>query len=205
MAWPKQVINIEMYDVPRKGDWHKERYRVHGSDGGIWTDSLDDALEYVKKQAIRVMGNPENDVDPIEEIRMKPKGKVLLKSIGKPGYVGWDSKWHLVTSYIESDTSLFDDDRKHIFAMFTWKGEKDSAGVDIADHEGPSQKLVFKDSDTGRSLTAAEAIEIITGNTKIKQQKEKKDGRHNNKKTNRRKVQKVRAVRDRVKGDPKLV
>jgi hypothetical protein len=205
MAWPKQVINIEMYDIPRKGDWHKERYRVNCSEGGIWTDSLNDALEYVKAQAIRVMGNPENDNDLMEEIRMKPKGKVLLKAIGNNRYAGGDSKWHLVTSYIESDTSLFDDDRKQIFAMFTWKGEKDSAGVDITDHEGPSQNLTFKDSDTGRSLTATEAIEIITGNTKVKQQKEKKDGRHNNKKANRRKVQKVRAVRDRVKGDSKLV
>jgi hypothetical protein len=93
-----------------------------------------------------------------------------------------------VTSYIESDTSPFDDDRKQTFAMFTWKGEKDSTGVDILDHEGPSQNLVFMDSDAGRSLTAAEAIEIITGNTEVKQQKEKKDGRHNNKKANRRKV-----------------
>jgi hypothetical protein len=205
MAWPKQVISIEMYDVPRKGDWHKERYRVLCSEGGFWTDSLDDALDYAKQQAIRVMGRPDDDDDIMKEIVMKPKGKVLLKAVGNDRYAGGDSKWHIVTGYIESDTSFYDDDRTQIFAMFTWKGEKDSAGVNIVDNEEQSKGLAFKDSNTGRSLTAAEAIEIITGNTKVKQQKEKKNGRHNDKKTDRRKVQKVRPVRDRVKRNTKLV
>ena len=138
---------------------------------------------------------------------MKPAGKIKLKATGVNRYAGGDSKWHTVTGYSIEEHAYADPDDAYgsIFMMFTWEGKENNRGVCVKITEEHSDNLVFKDCNSGKSLTAKQAVDIILGNTKPKQPRENKNGRHNDKKTDRRKVQKVRTVRDRVKRDSKLV
>lgn len=207
MTWPKAMFSIEVYDPPKKEDWHKARYLVHATEDGLWTDSLDDALQHIKSSIIKTVGEEISDEQSVNDFIMKPVGKVKLKAAGANQYAGGDSKWHTVTGYMIEDLPYVDDEEEHrsIFMMFTWEGKKNDRGVNVKISGKFADNLVFKDAESGRPLTAKEAVDTILGNTKPKQPKESKNGRHNDKKTDRRKVQKVRPVRDRVKGDSKLV
>lgn len=203
MTWPKAMFNIEVYDPPKKGDWHKARYRVHATEDGLWTDSLDDALQHLRSFIIKHVGEEVSDEQLVNSFIMKPAGRVKLKAIqGK----GDDSKWHTVTGYMLQDMNYYDDEEDAtMFMMFPCGGVENSQGVTMRINGELSDDLIFKDSSSGKPLTAKEAVDIILGNVKPKQPREKKNGRHNDKKTDRRKVQKVRPVRDRVKRDSKLV
>jgi len=203
MTWPKAMFNIEVYDPPKKGDWHKARYCVHTTEDGLWTDSLDDALQHLRSFIIKLVGEEVSDEQLISSFIMKPAGKVKLKSAaGNRG----DSKWHMITGYMLQDLNYYDDDEDAtMFMMFSWNGVENDQGVTVRINGELSDGLMFKDFDSGRPLTAKEAVDIVLGNIKPKQPRENKNGRHNDKKADRRKVQKVRPVRDRVKRDPKLV
>lgn len=206
MTWPKAMFNIEVYDPPKKGDWHKARYRVHAKEDGLWTDNLDDAMQHLRSFIIKLVGEEISDDQLVDSFIMKPAGKVKLKATGNNQYAGGDSKWHTVTGYMLQDMNYYDDeDDATMFMMFTCNGLENSQGVTVRINGELSDNLIFKDCSSGRPLTAKEAVDTILGNVKPKQPKEKENGRHNDKKADRREVQKVRPVRDRVKRDPKLV
>lgn len=200
MTWPKAMFSIELYDPPKKGDWHKAKYLVHCPQDGLWTDSLDDALQHLRSFIVKITGEDVSDEQLVSSFIMKPVGKIKLKETkGNRG----DSKWHTVTGYMLQDLNYYDDDDDPtMFMMFSLNGIENDQGVTVRINGELSDGLMFKDVSSGRPLTAKEAVDIILGNT---QQKEKKNGRHNDKKADRRKVQKVRPVRDRVERDPKLV
>lgn len=203
MAWPKGMFSIEVYDPPKKGDWHKARYLVHAIQDGLWTDNLDDALHHLRSFITKLVGDEISDEQLISSFIMKPAGKVRLKSTEGNRR---DSKWHIITGYMLQDLNYYDDDDDAtMFMMFSLNGIENDQGVTVRINGELSDGLMFKDFDSGRPLTAKEAVDIILGNSQPKQPREKKNGRHNDKKADRRKVQKVRPVRDRVKRDPKLV
>ena len=205
MTWPKGMFSIEVYDTPKKGDWHKARYLVHATEDGMWTDNLDDALQHLRSWITKLVGEEVSEEQAINDFIMEPVGKVKLKATGGNRYAGGDSKWHTVTGYMIQDMNYYDEeDGATMFMMFSMYGAKNDQGVTVRIDGNLSDNLTFKDVDSGRPLTAKEAVDTILGNTKPKQPKEKENGRHNDKKTDRRKVQKVRPVRDRVKRDPKL-
>ena len=55
MTWPKGMIHIEIYDAPREGDWHQGKYLVGTTlEGSLWTDNIDDVIEYLKTEAIKL-------------------------------------------------------------------------------------------------------------------------------------------------------
>jgi len=203
MTWPKAMFNIEVYDPPKKGDWHKAKYCVHAREEGLWTDNLDDALQHLRSFIIKLVGEELSDDQLVDSFIMKPAGKVKLKALQGNAE---DSKWHTVTGYMLQDMNYYDDeDDATMFMMFTSNGLENSQGVTVRINGELSDNLTFKDCNSGKPLTAKQAVDIILGNVKPKQPRENKNGRHNDKKTDRRKVQKVRPVRDRVKGDSKLV
>ena len=206
MAWPKGMFSIEVYNPPKKGDWHNARYLVHTTEDGMWTDSLDDALNHLKSWITKIAGEDVTNEQSPSDFITKPVGRVKLKATGANKYAGGDTKWHNVTGYMLSDMNYYDDeDDATMFMMFSMNGEENDQGITVRINGELSDNLMFKDFYSGRPLTAKEAVDIILGNTKPKQPKENKNGRHNDKKADRREVQKVRPVRDRVKRDPKLV
>lgn len=197
------MFNIEVYDPPKKGDWHKAKYCVHAREEGLWTDNLDDALQHLRSFIIKLVGEELSDDQLVDSFIMKPAGKVKLKALQGNGE---DSKWHTVTGYMLQDMNYYDDeDDATMFMMFTSNGLENNQGVTVRINGELSDNLTFKDCNSGKPLTAKQAVDIILGNVKPKQPRENKNGRHNNKKADRRKVQKVRPVRDRVKRDSKLV
>jgi hypothetical protein len=144
----------------------------------------------MKTEAVAAVNRHEDLDEEFKEMRMKPKGKVLLKSTAANQYVGGDSKWHLITGYIEGDDhSILGDES--IFVTFAWNGEKDERGIDLP-LDGNISNLIFKRGTiSGETITPKQAVDIITGReekNKKQKQKEKAHGRHNNKKTDRRKV-----------------
>jgi hypothetical protein len=203
MTWPKAMFNIEVYDHPKKGDWHKAKYCVHAREEGLWTDNLDDALQHLRSFIIKLVGEELSDDQLVGSFIMKPAGKVKLKALQGNGE---DSKWHTVTGYMLQDINYYDDEEDAtMFMMFTSNGLENSQGVTVRINGELSDNLTFKDCNSGKPLTAKQAVDIILGNVKPKQPTGNENGRHNDKKADRRKVQKVRPVRNRVKRDSKLV
>lgn len=205
MKMPKAMFNIGVYDsLPKDGDWHKAKYLIHEwytNEDDIWTNDINDVLKHIKSRIIGSVEREEKDELQARDFIMQPNHKVLLKATGKNAYAGGDSKWHLVTGYmIDGGHSHLEEDEenlhKSVFMMFSWRGVDNDRGVSIRMNGDFCENLTFKNSDTGKSITPREAVDLIIGRTAVKQQKENKNGRHNDKKTDRRKVQKVRPIRD---------
>ena len=47
MENPKFRVDIEVYDNWGDGYWAQARYLAHGYDDVMWTDSLDDAAQFI--------------------------------------------------------------------------------------------------------------------------------------------------------------
>jgi hypothetical protein len=43
------IVDIEIYDTT-KDSWAQAKYLVHGIDDVLWTDNLDQALQFLKTQ-----------------------------------------------------------------------------------------------------------------------------------------------------------
>lgn len=46
-------LDIEIYDM--KDNWEQERFLVHGYDDVFWTDSIEDAVNYIKRDLERIV------------------------------------------------------------------------------------------------------------------------------------------------------
>jgi|688.fasta_scaffold07808_4 hypothetical protein len=183
----KRVLSLDIYDVPKK---NKTKYVVRGPDCIYSTNDIDEVLEKIRTEAVGEVDSNKDLDDGFKDLRMKPKGKVLLKAKTSNQYAGGDSKWHLVTGYIEGDDySILGDES--IFVTFAWNGEKDERGIDLP-LDGKISNIIFKRGTiSGEEITAKQAVDIITGReekNKKQKPKEKAHGRHNNKKADRRKV-----------------
>lgn len=184
----KLTLDVEVYNDPKKGDWHQAKYLVRGIDDVYWTNDITSVLRYLEEDLERIE-EEQSGQDPFKEFRLKPNGKVFLRATGANRYSGGDSKWHLVTGYIHgTEESPFGED--FIYATFTWNGEKNGVGVDLSLKERECKNLEFRlGSSRGQPITEQQAVDIIVGREpKKKENKTKgksKNGRHNNKKADR--------------------
>lgn len=47
-------LDIEIYDKFGDGHWAQARYLVHGSDDVLWTDSIDDAMAFMRESLEKI-------------------------------------------------------------------------------------------------------------------------------------------------------
>lgn len=50
----KRIIDIEVYPEPQEGDWHQERYLIHGIDDTVWTSNKQIVIEYILDELKRL-------------------------------------------------------------------------------------------------------------------------------------------------------
>jgi hypothetical protein len=50
-----RILDIEIYDTD-SDTWAQGRYLVHGHDDSLWTDDIDDAINFLRESL-----KPEND------------------------------------------------------------------------------------------------------------------------------------------------
>jgi len=48
------TLDIEIYEEWGDDHWAQAKYLVHGHDDVLWTNSLDDAIEFLKSSALAV-------------------------------------------------------------------------------------------------------------------------------------------------------
>lgn len=49
-----RIIDVEIYPAPIDGDWHQEKYLVHGIDDSMWTSNKQMVVEYILDELRRL-------------------------------------------------------------------------------------------------------------------------------------------------------
>jgi hypothetical protein len=50
----RRVLDIEIYPEPVEGDWHQEKYLVHGIDDSLWTSNKQIVADYILDELRRL-------------------------------------------------------------------------------------------------------------------------------------------------------
>lgn len=50
----RRILDIEVYPNPEEGDWHQEKYLVHGIDDVMWTSNKQMVVEYILDELRRL-------------------------------------------------------------------------------------------------------------------------------------------------------
>lgn len=48
------TLDIQVYKNYGEGYWVQEHYLVHGTDDALWTNSIDDAVNYLRNELVRI-------------------------------------------------------------------------------------------------------------------------------------------------------
>lgn len=56
--FPTLKLDIEIYEQFGEGHWAQARYLVHGYDDVLWTNNVDDALEFLRTDLWRSNKKP---------------------------------------------------------------------------------------------------------------------------------------------------
>jgi len=54
------ILDIQIYKNYGEGFWAQAHYLVHGTDDVVWTNSLDDAVSYLRSELERIEKNDSN-------------------------------------------------------------------------------------------------------------------------------------------------